>query len=87
MTLKTYIIYQDTNTDFESYQYAVVIAENTNDAKHWHPRGERIEENYTNEDGTWVPLNEVRCLPISSPCLMEGEQTGVKFAYYFGGQD
>lgn len=56
--LNLYLIYQDVNNDFDTYDSAVVAAENEDDARSIHPSG------YDNWDETWCKPDQVKVTMI-----------------------
>jgi hypothetical protein len=81
-----YLIYQTTRIDYEVYQCALVIATTPEEAKTWHPRGEKIGPDYTNSDQTWVRLGDIKVKEISENVNLE-DKPGIVNSYYFGGQE
>jgi hypothetical protein len=59
--MNLYLISQDVNEDYDTYDSAVVVAKNAHEARHMHPGGYKLDTPTTDlNDGTWAQPKDVR---------------------------
>jgi hypothetical protein len=81
--MNLYLISQTVNNDYDTYDSAVVCAENEEDAKMIHPGGEEGWSSHRKFYNPWCAVEEVRCKLIGS--AMDDQERGVVCASFNGG--
>ena len=75
--MKLYLISQDVNDYYDTYDSAVVAAESDEDARSIHPDGESIDWQNAKSSlySTWAPLAsdvKVKCIGVAAPGIERG---------------
>ncbi len=82
--MKLYLLSQDVNTDYDTYDSCVVCAKNEEDAKTIHPSNRIGPVNINRENyGSWCGLNDVKVEYIGRPS--KGLKRGVICASFNAG--
>lgn len=81
--MKLYKISQDENTDYDTYDSAVVCAETPEDAKRWHPGGDKQVDEIEQKYSSWTTFNKVKVEEIGE--AIEGAKEGVVISSFNAG--
>ena len=82
--MKLYIISQDVNDDYDTYDSAVVAAESEEDAKTIHPSGREVPvEDVPEKYPEWSILSHIKVKLVG--IAVEGTKRGVLVASYNAG--
>lgn len=83
--MNLYLISQDVNNDYDTYDSAVVAAKSEDEAKQLHPRGndEKVSEFDGMGGSTWAAIENVQCIKIGT--AVKGTKQGVILASFNAG--
>ena len=70
--MKLYLIWQEVNNDYDTYDSAVVVAESEDEARRIHPDGHKKVKEVSDEYDTWCGLADVQIKYLGETELPKG---------------